>query len=53
MSTISPWIVTLDALSESKVKLPEQDPIPLEYLQEKDHVSYDIKLEVGLKTNKM
>lgn len=47
-STISPWIITMDALQPFRVQGPKQDPEPLPYLKcKKDH-SYDIKLEVSL-----
>lgn len=50
-SSISPWIVTLDALEPFKTNSPIQDPAPLAYLAE-DHSnnSYDIHLSVALKT---
>ena len=41
-STISPWIVTLDALQSFKVAGPAQDPQPLPYLQQKGNKNYDI-----------
>ena len=47
-SSISPWIVTLDALQPFKVDSPKQDPTPLPYLQQKKRHSYDINLEVAL-----
>jgi fumarylacetoacetase len=50
ITTISPWIVTLDALEPFKVELGAQDPAPLPYLQETDHSSYDILLKTYLKT---
>jgi fumarylacetoacetase len=53
MSTISPWIVTIEALNGSEVELSAQEPTPLPYLQEKSHISYDIALEVYFKTPKM
>ena len=53
MSTISPWIVTLDALEGSEVKLDEQEPTPLPYLKENNHMSYDIELSMMYKTPKM
>lgn len=53
MSTVSPWIVTLDALENCQVKLDEQDPVPLPYLKENNHVSYDIDLSLMYKTPKM
>ena len=49
-SSMSPWIVTLDALEPFRAKGPEQtDPKPLEYLQLDGEHAFDIKLEVGLK----
>jgi len=47
-STISPWIVTMDALEPFKTKSPEQSPTPLKYLQQKDKHTFDINLEVSL-----
>lgn len=44
LTTLSPWIVTLEALKGSEVTLQPQDPTPLPYLQEKRHISYDINL---------
>ena len=42
-TTISPWIVTLEALEPFRVELQEQNPQPLPYLKEERHSSYDIK----------
>jgi len=44
-STISPWIVTMDALHPFKVESPKQEVEPLPYLRSKGKKSYDIKLE--------
>ncbi|GGD83756.1 fumarylacetoacetase [Planktosalinus lacus] len=44
-STISPWIVTLDALHPFKVESPQQEIEPLPYLRSKGKKSYDINLE--------
>jgi len=33
ITSISPWIVTLEALNPKEVLLKEQDPVPLKYLQ--------------------
>ncbi len=44
-STISPWIVTLDALKPFKVESPKQDPKPLPYLKQSGKKSYDIHLQ--------
>nr|CAD1831383.1 unnamed protein product [Ananas comosus var. bracteatus] len=48
-TTISPWIVTLDALEPFACNAPIQDPPPLPYLAEKKHINYDIPLEVWIK----
>ena len=49
-SSISPWIVTLDALEPFRVESPRQDPTPLPYLQYSGKKSFDIHLEVDLST---
>jgi fumarylacetoacetase len=51
-TSISPWIVTLDALEPYRVTLGEQDPLPFTYLNEKRHSSFYINLEVFYKTLK-
>ncbi|MFT5436456.1 MAG: fumarylacetoacetase [Ulvibacter sp.] len=48
-STISPWIVTLDALDGFRVAGPDQDPAPLPYLAQTGKKNFDIKLEVAIK----
>jgi fumarylacetoacetase len=49
-STISPWIVTLDALEPFRVKAPAQEPEVLPYLKRADeNTGLDINLEVWLK----
>jgi fumarylacetoacetase len=47
-TSISPWVVTLDALEPFLTEAPEQDPRPLAYLTERDRQTYDIQLEVLL-----
>ncbi len=47
-SSISPWIVTLDALEPFRVPGPVQEPTPLPYLKFTGDKSYDIHLEVGI-----
>jgi len=47
-SSISPWIVTMDALEPFRVKGPEQSPKPLPYLQQKGAKAFDINLEVAI-----
>lgn len=41
-SSISPWIVTMDALEPFRVKGPKQDPQPLPYLQQEGAHAFDI-----------
>ncbi len=48
-STISPWIVTLDALEPFRVKGPEQFPNVLPYLAIEGERNFDITLEVFLR----
>jgi fumarylacetoacetase len=52
-TTISPWVVTLDALEPFRKTLPKQDPEPLSYLRAKDDFTFDINLEAKLQTSKM
>ena len=47
-SSISPWIVTLDALEPFRVDSPDQKPDPLPYLRQDGARSFDIHLEVDL-----
>ncbi|ERN01661.1 fumarylacetoacetase isoform X2 [Amborella trichopoda] len=48
-TTISPWIVTLEALEPFACDAPKQEPHPLPYLTEKKSKNYDIALEVQIK----
>lgn len=48
-SSVSPWIVTLDALEPYRVEGPTQDPQPLPYLQFEGKKNFDINLEVYIK----
>jgi fumarylacetoacetase len=48
-TTISPWIVTLDALEPFRVAQPVQEPQPLEYLRHDGAHAFDIALEVKLR----
>jgi fumarylacetoacetase len=47
-TSISPWVVTLDALEPFRVPGPLQDPQPLPYLQTTGNWAYDVHLEVWL-----
>ncbi len=51
-SSISPWIVTMDALEPYRTKGPKQEPAPLPYLQQKGKLAYDIHLEVYIAPEK-
>ena len=45
-STVSPWVITLDALEPFRVEGPTQDPEVLPYLQYNGAKNYNIDLEV-------
>ena len=47
-SSVSPWIVTLDALEPFRVASPEQHPKPLPYLRQTGKRTFDINLEVSI-----
>ncbi|MEI8407821.1 MULTISPECIES: fumarylacetoacetase [unclassified Kribbella] len=47
-TSISPWLVSLDALSAAAVPLPVQDPPVLPYLAGQNLQNYDITFEVRL-----
>ena len=47
-SSMSPWVVTLEALDLFKIDGPEQNPKVLPYLQYKGLKNYDINLEVAI-----
>lgn len=49
-STISPWVVTMDALAPFYIDAPPQNPEPLPYLRQKPLQNLDIQLEVYLRT---
>jgi fumarylacetoacetase len=48
-TSISPWVVTLDALEPFRVAQPQQEPQPLEYLRHEGDHAFDIALEVRLR----
>lgn len=50
-STISPWIVTMDALEPFRVAGPEQHPHVLPYLSFEGNKSFDLRLEVLIQPN--
>ena len=52
-TSVSPWVVTMDALEPFRIKGPIQQPQPLPYLRHGEARSYDINLEVGLQAVSM
>lgn len=50
-STISPWIVTMDAIEPFRCESPKQEVQPLPYLQQnRNDNSYDVKLQAFVET---
>ncbi len=47
-SSISPWVVTMEALEPFRVSGPNQDPKVLPYLEYEGAKNFDIKLEVDI-----
>ncbi len=47
-SSVSPWIVTLDALEPFRTDSPQQEPTPLSYLQFAGKKNYDLNLTVDI-----
>ena len=52
-TSISPWVVTMEALEPFRKPLPKQDPEPLPYLCAKSDFTFDMRLEARLQTQKM
>jgi fumarylacetoacetase len=52
-TSISPWIVTREALEPFRVHGPAQDPTPLPYLRQAGANNYDLVLDVDLRTPRM
>lgn len=48
-TTISPWVVTLDALEPFRTGGPAQEPPPLPYLRQGGGRSFDIRLQAALR----
>ena len=51
-TTISPWVVTTDALAPFRVAQPVPEPAPLPYIAEKEPHTFDIRLRVSIATEK-
>jgi fumarylacetoacetase len=52
-TSISPWVVTREALEPFRLYGPEQDPAPLPYLKQTGPNNFDIELDVSLRTSEM
>jgi fumarylacetoacetase len=52
-TSISPWIVTREALEPFRVHGPAQDPVPLPYLRQIQPNNYDLQLDVALRAAPM
>jgi len=52
-TSISPWVVTLEALEPFRKPLPKQDPEPLPYLRSTNDFTFDIQLDAHLQTSKL
>ena len=52
-TSISPWVVTSEALAPFRREGPQQIPPPLAYLAQSHPNNYDIELEVGLRAASM
>ena len=52
-TSISPWVVTREALEPFRVHGPMQDPVPLPYLQQAQPNNYDLQLDVALRAASM
>ncbi len=50
-SSMSPWVVTLDALEPFRIASPAQDPPVLPYLQQSGPHHFDIALEAAIASN--
>lgn len=52
-TSISPWVVPLEALEPFRCAGPTQDPEPLPYLRQRGATTFDIQLEVSLQSATM
>ena len=52
-TSISPWVVTIDALEPFRASGPEQDPPPLPYLECDENWTFNLGLEVQLQAEGM
>jgi fumarylacetoacetase len=52
-TSISPWIVTREALEPFRLQGPGQTPVPLPYLRQTQPNNYDLELDVALRAAQM
>jgi fumarylacetoacetase len=52
-TSVSPWVVPLEALEPFRTSGPVQDPEPLPYLRQSGPHTYDVRLEARLQTARM
>jgi fumarylacetoacetase len=52
-TSISPWVVTREALEPFRLHGPEQNPAPLPYLRQEQPNNYDLQLNVTLRAAQM
>ena len=52
-TSISPWIVTTEALEPFRLHGPAQEPQPLEYLRQEQPNNFDLQLDVALRAASM
>lgn len=53
-TSISPWVVSFDALEPFRCHSPVQDPVPLEYLKSpRPDATFDIELQVDITTSSL
>jgi fumarylacetoacetase len=48
-TSISPWVVTREALEPFRLDGPVQEPVPLDYLKQAKPQNYDLELDVSLR----
>lgn len=48
-TSVSPWVVTIEALEPFKVANTTQEPAPFSYLRHQDSFNFDIELSVAIK----
>ncbi|WP_407177988.1 fumarylacetoacetase [Bradyrhizobium sp. STM 3562] len=52
-TSISPWVVTREALEPFRLQGPAQDPTPLPYLRQSQPNNYDLALDVAVRAGAM